>query len=406
MSTRPREIARVVRSSHGIRRPSNGTVLRNRITNALWLMSALLLGGCANQEPRNEMAGQEAAGTNPTVERIPFGTMPDGRPVALFTLTNASGMTVRFAEYGGTITSIEVPDLEGVPGNVILGFDSLEGYLGTAFVSSLIGRYGNRIAGGRFTIDGQEYQLPLNNGPNHLHGGPNGFHRQVWEVEPFSNADAAGAVLSYTSPDGDEGFPGTLEARVTYTLTNDNELVLDYHATTDRPTPVNLTHHAYFNLAADPDQDILGHELTLNASHFTPVDSTQIPTGEIVSVAGTPFDFRQPTLIGARIDDDDPQLQPDAGYDLNWVLDREGDVAGDAPSLAARVHDPVSRRVLEVLTTQPGIQVYTGFRDRHAIALETQHFPDSPNHPSFPSTIVRPGAPYRSATVFRFSVQP
>lgn len=361
---------------------------------------ALLLAACGGQGMVQQTT-LSAGGAVRGVEEVRYGEMPDGRPVHLYTLTNASGMRVGVTDYAGVITSIEVPDRNGVPANVILGFDSLGGYFRGAYVSSLIGRYGNRIQNASFTLDGQQYQLARNNGQNHIHGGPGGFHRQLWNGEPFESAEGVGVVLSYTSADGEEGYPGTLRTSVTYTLTDDNELVLDYRATTDRPTHVNLTHHAYFNLSGDHLQQVLDHELTLNASRFTPVDSTLIPTGEIASVEGTPLDFRNPTPIGARIDADHPQIRFARGYDHNFVVDGDG----GSPRLAARVFEPGSGRVLEVVTTEPGIQVYTGYRQRRAIALETQHFPNSPNQPNFPSTVLRPGEEYRTTTIYRFDVR-
>ena len=394
--------------------------MKPAVTYALLLgsLSAASLPGCANEpapEPAAEAVSQEAV-AKPTIEREPFGTTPEGQAVELFTLTNANGVEVRFTNYGGIITSVKVPDREGKLEDVTLGFDSLENYLGDhPYFGSLIGRYGNRIAKGRFSLDGKEYKLATNNGPNHLHGGPKGFHKVVWNAEPFQNDSSVGAVLTYTSPDGEEGYPGTLQTEVTYTLTNDNELAFEYQATTDKATPVNLTQHAYFNLAGDGERDILGHELTLNASRFTPVDSTLIPTGDIATVKNTPFDFTQPVAIGARIDQDNQQLKHGGGYDHNWVLDRQG----DSLSLAARLYEPESGRVMEIFTTEPGIQFYSGnfldgsitgkngnvYQHRYGLALETQHFPDSPNQPNFPSTIVRPGEQYRSKTVYKFSVQ-
>jgi aldose 1-epimerase len=378
----------------------------------------LLAASCSDAPPQDTGARPAAAGERPSalsVTREPYGSTADGTAVELFTLTNANGMVVRFTSYGGIITSVEVPDRQGEFDNVTLGFDSLEGYQGDhPYFGALIGRFGNRIAGGRFTLDGQTYQLATNDGPNHLHGGPEGFHRAVWQVEPFQTDSAAGAVLSYVSRDGEEGYPGTLTTRVTYTLNDRDELAFEYHATTDRATPVNLTQHAYFNLAGDGRRDILDHELMLNASRFTPVDSTLIPTGQLAPVANTPFDFTQPTPIGARIDGDHEQLRHGGGYDHNWVLDRQG----EGLSLAARLRDPASGRVMEVFTTEPGIQFYSGnfldgsitgtdgnvYHHRYGLALETQHFPDSPNQPSFPSTVLRPGSEYTSKTVYRFSV--
>ena len=346
------------------------------------------------------------------VTRQPFGATPSGETVELFTLANAHGMTVRVMTYGGIIVSLEVPDRRGTSGDVVLGYDSLAGYLGhSPYFGAIVGRYGNRIAKGRFTLDGREYRLATNNGPNHLHGGIRGFDKVVWRAEPFDDARGSGVVLSHTSLDGDEGYPGTLTAKVTYTLTDRNELRIDYEATTDRATPVNLTQHSYFNLAGSGN--ILDHELMIAADSFTPVDSTLIPTGAIVPVAGTPFDFRTPHPIGGRIGAADEQLRFGGGYDHNFVLTR----ADTGLALAARVSDPASGRILEIRTTEPGIQFYSGnfldgsitgkhgvvYAHRTGFALETQHFPDSPNQPEFPSTILRPGQIYRSTTTWTFA---
>jgi aldose 1-epimerase len=346
----------------------------------------------------------------PGVARAPFGRMPDGTPVERFTLTNANGVELQAITFGGIITSLRVPDRAGRPGDIVLGFDALEGYLQDhPFFGAIIGRYGNRIAKGRFTLGGRTYTLATNNGPNHLHGGVKGFDKVVWSAEPVGQNAVA---FTRTSADGEEGYPGTLKVRVTYTLTDRNELVVDYHATTDRATPVNLTQHSYFNLAGTGD--ILGHQLTIHADRYTPVDSTLIPTGEIAPVDGTPFDFRKPTAIGARIDQPNEQLKNGQGYDHNWVLNRTGE--GLQP--AARLSDPKTGRTLEVSTTEPGLQFYAGnfldgtlkgkggqvYRRRSGLCLETQHFPDSPNHPNFPSTILQPGGEYSSRTVFRFGV--
>jgi aldose 1-epimerase len=345
------------------------------------------------------------------VTRQPFGATPSGEAVELFTLTNAHGMEVRVMTYGGIIVSLKVPDRSGTPGDVVLGYDSLAGYLkDSPYFGAIVGRYGNRIAKGRFTLDGREYRLATNNGPNHLHGGIRGFDKVVWRAEPFDDARGAGVVLSHTSPDGDEGYPGTLNAKVTYALTDRNELRIDYEATTDRPTPVNLTQHSYFNLAGAGD--ILDHELMIAADSFTPVDSTLIPTGIIAPVAGTPFDFRTPHPIGERIGAANEQLRFGGGYDHNFVLTRpDGGLA-----LAARVSDPASGRTLEIRTTEPGLQFYSGnfldgsitgkrgvvYAHRTGLALETQHFPDSPNHPAFPPTLLIPGQAYRSTTMWTF----
>ena len=352
----------------------------------------------------------------PGVSRAPFGRTADGKAVEIFTLRNRNGVEVKAITYGGIITSVRVPDRAGTLGDVVLGFDALEGYLkGHPYFGAIVGRYGNRIAGGKFTLEGRTYTLATNNGPNHLHGGKVGFDKAVWAAEPAPPAaGSAGLVLSHTSPDGDEGYPGTLRARVSYTLTDRNELVVEYHATTDKATPVNLTQHSYFNLSGGGD--ILDHELTVNAARYTPVDATLIPTGELATVAGTPFDFRKATKVGARIEAAHEQLKHGLGYDHNFVLDG---AAGELRP-AARLVDAKSGRTLDVSTTEPGMQFYSGnfldgtltgkarqvYRRRAGLCLETQHFPDSPNKPNFPSTILRPGAAYRSKTVFTFATIP
>jgi aldose 1-epimerase len=351
----------------------------------------------------------------PTLTRAPFGKTAEGTPVELFTLTNANGLEVRAINYGGIIVSLKTKDRTGKLGDVVLGYDDLAGYLKQSpYFGAIVGRYGNRIAKGQFTIDGKTYTLAKNNGPNHLHGGIRGFDKVVWKAEPFQKADTVGLVLTHTSPDGDEGYPGTLQARVTYTLNNQDELRVDYHATTDKPTHVNLTQHTYFNLAGDGTRDILGHELSIAADRYTPVDDTLIPTGELAPVQGTPFDFRKPTAIGARIDQPHEQLKFGRGYDHNWVLNRKG----SQPGFAARAVEPRSGRTLEVATTEPGVQFYTGnfldgtikgkggqvYNQRAGFCLETQHFPDSPNKPNFPSSILEPGKEYRTTTVFTFGV--
>jgi aldose 1-epimerase len=341
--------------------------------------------------------------------------MPDSTAVEVFTLTNAHGVEVRAMTYGGIIVALRLPDRNGRLDDVVLGYDSLQGYLRSSpYFGAVVGRYGNRIAKGRFVLDGVTYRLATNNGPNHLHGGLRGFDKVVWQAEPFQSDSGVGVTLSYTSPDGEEGYPGTLRARVRYLLTDRNELIVDYDATSDKATPVNLTQHSYFNLVGGGRRDILDHQLWINADGYTPVDSTLIPTGAIDSVAGTPFDFRTPTAIGARIGQDHPQLHFGAGYDHNWVLRREG--AGLAH--AARLVEPTSGRTLDIYTTEPGLQFYSGnfldgtitgkggqvYGHRYGLCLETQHYPDSPNHPQFPSTILRPGDEYRSRTVFAFGV--
>ncbi len=360
----------------------------------------------------------------PTVTEREFGTLPDGRVVHVFTLTNTSGIEIRVIDYGGIILSIMAPDRNGDFGDIVLGYDDLSGYLeATPYFGAIVGRYANRIDAGRFTLDGIEYELATNNDPNHLHGGDVGYDKVLWSGTPIETADGVGVTLAYLSPDGEEGYPGTLDVEVDYFLTNGNELVIDYRATTDAPTPVNLTHHSYFNLLGSGD--VLGHELMINADRFTPIDATGIPTGELALVTGTPFDFTESTALGARIDDADEQLVRGIGYDHNFVLvrDDEGASVSAAASLpqmvsAARVVEPVSGRVLEVETTEPGLQFYSGnfldgtitgkggvvYEHRSGFCLESQHFPDSPNQPGFPLTVLRPGEWYRSRTIYRFGV--
>jgi aldose 1-epimerase len=344
-----------------------------------------------------------------TVKRASFGRLPDGATVDVFTLTNSRGVEVRAMTYGATIISVRTPDRNGRADDVVLGFDRVDDYLTKArFFGTVAGRYANRIGKARFTLDGREYPLAANNGVNHLHGGTVGFDKKIWKGEPFERNGNSGVVFTYTSADGEEGYPGTLKVTLTYTLTQKNELVLDYLATTDKATPINLTNHSYFNLAGRGHGDILKHELTINADRYTPTDSTLIPTGELAQVNGTPFDFRRATAIGARIDADNEQLKNGRGYDHNYVLN-----GGPGLRLAAKVVEPSSGRTLQVDTTEPGVQFYTGnnldvarngFVPRGGFCLETQHFPDSPNKPSFPSTIVRPGETFRSKTVFTFGV--
>jgi len=336
----------------------------------------------------------------------------------MFTLTNGRGMEMQVMSYGAIIRVLKVPDRAGQAADIVLGLDSPERYLDQPpppYFGALIGRYGNRIGKGKFTLDGHTYTLATNNDTNHLHGGNRGFDKVLWTATPHDSADASSVVFTRTSPDGEEGYPGNLQARVTYTLTDKNELTVEYHATTDKATPVNLTQHSYFNLAGHDAGDILAHQLMIDADRYTPVDATLIPTGELAPVQGTPFDFRQPTAIGARIDQDDPQLKNGKGYDHNWVLNRPG----SGLSVAARLTDPKSGRTLEIRTTEPGLQFYSGnfldgtikgkgghvYAHRSGLCLETQHFPDSPNKSNFPSTILQPGQNYDSKTVFAFSAK-
>lgn len=347
------------------------------------------------------------------VKREPFGDVA-GTPVEQFTLVNTNGVEVRAMTYGAIITSIKTPDRRGAAADIVLGFGSIDGYLsGHPYFGAVIGRYGNRIAKGRFSIDGVEYSLATNNGPNHLHGGLKGFDKQIWNAELTSDQD--GVAFSYTSADGEEGYPGNLDVHVVYRLTDGNELAVEYRARTDKTTHVNLTQHSYFNLAGEGNGDILGHELTITADRFTPVDAALIPTGDVATVDGTPFDFRRSTPIGARIDADDVQIKYGRGYDHTLVLNR----TGRGLQSAARVFEPTSGRTLEVSTTEPGMQFYTGnFLDgtlvgksgkpygrRSGLCLETQHFPDTPNRPNFPTTLLTPGEDYATQTVFKFSVE-
>ena len=348
------------------------------------------------------------------VKQEDFGTR-DGRPVILYTLTNSHGVEVRAMNYGGIILSLRVPDRKGQLADIVLGHDKAEGYIpNPPYLGAIVGRYANRIANGAFTLDGKTYNLPKNDGPNTLHGGvTRTFDKAVWDGEPLKGK--SGVAFSYLSKDGEEGFPGNLKTTVTYTLTDANELIVDYEATADKATPINVSQHSYFNLKGEGNGDILDHEIMINSDKFTPVDKNLIPTGELRAVKGTPFDFTTPSKIGARIDENYEQIVLGHGYDHNFVLSRKG--AG--LSLAARVHEPTTGRVLEVSTTQPAVQFYTGnfldgsvtgkeghvYKRRYGFCLETQHYPDSPNHPDFPSTILKPGEKFHQTTVFKFSAK-
>ena len=350
------------------------------------------------------------------IDSVAFGTTPDGQAATLYTLTNARGVEATITDFGGVVVSLKVPDRNDSLADVVLGFDSLEPYFkDSPYFGALVGRYGNRIDQGKFTLDGKEYTLAQNNGPNHLHGGLKGFDKVLWQAKPVQTDSSVGLTLHYLSADGEEGYPGALDVTVEYALTNDNALRIHYQATTDAPTVVNLTNHSYFNLAGQDDGSILNHEVMIDADRFVPVDSTQIPTGELADVAGTPLDFTEPTPIGARIDEDHPQLGYGLGYDHCWVLNKPDGKLG----LAATVYEPSSGRYLEVITTEPGVQFYTGnvldgsltgkqgatYGRRSAFCLETQHFPDSPNQPDFPSTELRPGETYETTTVYRFATR-
>ena len=345
-----------------------------------------------------------------------FGETADGTPVQLYTLRNEQGMEAQITNYGGIITSLKVPDSEGNFEDVVLGFSSLDKYLeGHPYFGAIVGRYANRIDEGQFTLNDSTYTLATNNGPNHLHGGTKGFDKRTWEARQGTGEDGPYLELSYVSPDGEEGYPGTLTTTVTYTLLPENALRIDYEAETNKKTILNLTNHSYFNLAGDGS--ILDHRLMINAHQFTPIDSTLIPTGTLRSVEGTPFDFTEPTRIGARINSDNQQIQFAGGYDHNFVLKEK--TPDDELTLAARVYEPRSGRVMEVRTTQPGVQFYSGnfldgsltgkggtaYEHRNGFCLETQHFPDSPNQPSFPSVVLEPGETYSETTVYDFSTR-
>ncbi len=365
-------------------------------------LAALALAACGPSQK---------TGVTGTMTKQPFGKTPAGEEVELYTLTNSKGMEVAITTYGGIVVSLKTPDRGGRLADVVLGFESLDGYLkGHPYFGAIIGRYGNRIAKGRFTLDGVPYQLAQNNGENHLHGGIKGFDKVVWKAR---EAGPQSLELSHVSKDGEEGYPGNLSVTVTYTLTEANELRIEYRATTDKPTVLNLTNHSYFNLAGQGEGDILGHQVMILGDRFTPVDAGLIPTGALRSVEGTPFDFRLPRAIGERINAADEQLKLGKGYDHNFVL------SGAPGTLrqAARVLEPKSGRVMEVLTTEPALQLYTGnfldgtftgkggkvYQHRYGFCMETQHYPDSPNQAAFPSVVLRPGGRYQTTTVYRFS---
>ncbi len=385
-----------------------------------WAGTAVVLTGAVivlcSCESAGRLSGKKEAQETMDINVTTFGKTPEGQEVKLYSLRNANGVKADIMTYGATVVSLEAPDSQGQMDDIVLGYDNLDGYLKVSpYFGAIVGRYGNRIGKGRFTLDGVTYdKLALNNNGHHLHGGLQGFDKVVWGHRPIWKSDSVGVELTYLSKDGEEGYPGNLKATVTYTLTNKDELRIDYLATTDKATPVNLTHHGYFNLTGG-ERDILGHVLMLNADRFTPVDSGLIPTGELAPVEGTPMDFRKPTPIGARIEADFEQLKAGGGYDHNWVLNRRG----GGLSLAAQVTEPTTGRVMEVWTTEPGVQFYAGnfldgtitgkegkvYQHRWGFCLETQHYPDSPNQPNFPSTILRPGQKYETTTVYRFAAK-
>jgi len=385
------------------------------ISTSVFLAVTMLAASAHAQAP-------SAAGARAAIQKASFGKTKEGAGVDIYTLTNKNGMTARVMTYGATLTELLVPDKTGTPGNIVLGFDKVEPYLaGVPYFGATVGRVGNRIAKGAFSLNGQTYTLATNNGPNHLHGGIKGFDKVVWKADVVLAKDGQAVKFSYHSPDGEEGYPGNLDVTVTYTLTDANELRLDYTATTDKATPVNLTNHSYFNLAGEGSGNILGHVLMIAADQITPVDDSLIPTGDLKPVKGTVFDFTTPVAIGARIGKV-PGPAP-VGYDHNYVLRKaegggRGTEAG-AMTLAARVIEPKSGRVMDVRTTEPGLQFYSGnfldgtiksrkgvpYQKHDAFCLETQHFPDSVNRPHFPSTVLEPGKTYRTTTVYAFSAK-
>lgn len=380
-----------------------------KISQALWtfILSGLLLLSCSSN--KNEQLIKSG------IEEAVFGTMPDGREIKSYTLKNANGLEMKAITYGGIITSLKIPDKKGAFEDIVLGYDNLQSYLdNNPYFGAIIGRYGNRIGHGTFLLDGETYVLAKNNGKNHLHGGVKGFDKVVWDVEEISKEDGLGLIFSYRSIDIEEGYPGNLDATVSYFLNNDNELSFQYSARTDIKTVVNLTQHSYFNLSA-MREDILGHILEINASGFLPVDNSLIPTGEIKSVEGTPFDFRMAKAIGMDIESQNEQIQFGKGYDHNWVLDQ-----GDSPmNYAASLYDAKSGRFMEIYTEEPGLQFYSGnfldgsikgkngivYQLHSGLCLETQHYPDSPNKEGFPTVLLIPGEEYNTKTIYKFSVK-
>jgi len=377
-------------------------------------ISAILMCSCSEHHAFKNLLTKKG---KCTMKEDSFGKTRCGKEVTAYTLTNPNGMRMKVINYGGTIVSLEVPDRDGNIDDVVLGFDNMKDCIAdNMYIGTIVGRYGNRINQGKFAIDGKEYQLAQNNDGHHLHGGDRGFNKKLWDVEPFETDKSVGLKLTYLSKDGEENYPGNLQCTVRYTLTRCNKLIIEYEAETDKPTIINLTHHDYFNLKGQGSGDILGHEVMINADHFTPVDDSLIPTGELREVKGTPMDFTTPTVIGARINQDDQQLKYGNGYDQCYVLnkDKPGEV-----SLAARVYEPTSGRVMEVSTNEPGLQFYTGnfldgtqtgkdgkvYKYRYGFCMETEKYPDSPNKPEFPSPVLRPGEKYYHKAVFAFSTK-
>lgn len=378
-----------------------------KLTLTLCLAAAVFTAACAKKEATKEQ------GATGSVTKQEFGKTADGQAVDLYILKNKKGVEAAITNYGAIVVSLKTPDAKGQMADIALGFDNLQGYLGEhPYFGAIVGRYGNRIAQGKFSLNGKTYTLAKNNGENSLHGGLKGFDKKVWTAQAETTPEGQTVTLKYRSVDGEEGYPGNLDVTVTYTLTDENDLRIDYLATTDKDTVLNVTNHTYFNLAGQGKGDILGHQIAINASHITPVDAGLIPTGDLKPVAGTPFDFRNPKAIGKEIGADDEQIKRGKGYDHNFVLDRKDE--GVAP--AAEVTEPGSGRVLQVWTTEPGVQFYTGnfldgtikgkggvaYQQRYGFCLETQHYPDSPNQKAFPSTVLKAGQQYKSTTVWKF----
>ena len=389
-----------------------------KLINATAVAALTLMAGVAFAAPK--CCEKSACCSEPTISMRPFGEL-DGKQVIAYTLTNSQGMKMEVITYGGIVTRLYAPDRDGKMDDIVLGYDDLASYVeASPYFGAIIGRVGNRIAHGQFKIDGKTYDLAKNNEPGgipcHLHGGLKGFDKVVWNAKPCLKGGEAALVLTYHSVDGEEGYPGNLDVKVVYTLTNDNEFVCEYEATTDKATPVNLTNHSYFNLAGAGKGDILSHKLMLNADKYTPVNAGLIPTGELADAAGTPFDFREKTEIGARVDADDQQIKYGPGYDHNWVLNKDGD---EKMTLAAKVYEPTTGRIMKIYTEEPAIQFYSGnfldgsnvgkggipYEFRTGFCLETQHCPDSPNQRSFPSIILQPGEVYKTKTVHKFSAK-
>lgn len=395
----------------------NSIIMKKYILRCTLVFVPMLMISCKPKTDQTPVtAATDSVAQDATISESTFGALPDGTTVSLFLMKNTRGTEVTVTNYGGIIVSLKTADKAGVIEDIVLGYDSLSGYIkAPSFFGALVGRYGNRIAKGKFKLDGKTYSLAVNNGKNHLHGGLKGFDKVVWDPTPSFATDGVSLKLSYLSKDMEEGYPGNLQVEVTYTLTNSNELKIDYEATTDKKTVVNLTNHSYFNLSGNTKRDILGHTLSLAASKFLPVDQSLIPTGEIKEVKGTPFDFTTPTVVGQRINDDEPQLKAGIGYDHCWVFDKP---AGTL-SLGATLYDSISGRYMEMYTTEPGTQFYSGnflngtvtgkfntvYKQRFGLCLETQHFPDSPNRPNFPTVVLSPGEVYKTQTVYKFSVK-